>query len=60
MYLKIREAGTGAYSNIIEVGPTNRQKRNRLLVQVSHAYEESKTSVFHWWIDVPGSPKGDR
>ena len=38
--MKMREAGTGAYSNSIVVGSLNPHKRNRLLIQASHAYEE--------------------
>ena len=44
-YLRIRQAGLGAYSNNVSIsGP------DRLLIQASHAYEEDKTSVFHWWL----------
>ena len=50
--MKMREAGTGAYSNSLVVGSRNAHKRNRLLIQASHAYEKSKTNVFHWWLDV--------
>jgi hypothetical protein len=52
IFLKIREAGTGAYSNSIVVGSLKPHKRKRLLIQASHAYEKSKTNVFHWWIDT--------
>jgi hypothetical protein len=52
-YLRKRTAGLGAYSNSIVVGSLNPQKRNRLLIQASHAYEQHMTSVYHWWIDTP-------
>lgn len=52
VYLKMRTAGLGAYSNSIVVGSLNPHKRKRLLIQASHAYEEHKTSVLHWWIDT--------
>lgn len=51
VYLKKRTAGLGAYSNSILVGSLNPEKQNRLLIQASHAYEQNKTSVYHWWID---------
>ena len=46
-YLKMREAGTGAYSNSIVVNSLKPHNRRRLLLQASHAYEQSKTNVFH-------------
>jgi hypothetical protein len=52
VYLKMREAGLGAYSNNIVVGSLNPKKRKRMLIQASHAYEQNKTNVFHWWIDT--------
>ena len=48
----MREAGTGAYSNTIVVNSPKPDSRRRLLLQASHAYEQSKTNVFHWWLDV--------
>ena len=53
VYLKMREEGIAAYSNSVVVGSLNPRKRNRLLVQASHAYEQNLTSVYHWWIDTP-------
>lgn len=53
VYLKMREEGIAAYSNSIVVGSLNPRKRNRLLVQASHAYEQNLTNVYHWWIDTP-------
>lgn len=50
VYLKKRTEGLGAYSNSIAVGSLNSHKRNRLLIQASHAYEGNKTSVYHWWV----------
>ena len=52
IYLRKREAGLGAYSNSIVVGSLKLHNRKRLLIQASHAYEKSKTNVFHWWIDT--------
>lgn len=52
VYLKKRTAGLGAYSNSIEVGSLSPEKQNRLLIQASHAYEQNKTSVYHWWVDT--------
>ncbi len=51
IYLRMLEAGSGAYSNSIVVGSKNGRTRNRLLIQASHAYEGSKTNVLHWWLD---------
>ena len=50
--LRMREAGTGAYSNSIVVGSHNPNRQNRLLIQSSHAYELSLTNLLHWWIDT--------
>ena len=52
IYLRMREAGTGAYSNSIVVGSLNLHKRSRLLIQASHAYKKSQTNILHWWIDT--------
>lgn len=51
VYLRTLEAGAGAYSNSIVVGSKNAQIQNRLLIQASHAYEDNKTNVLHWWLD---------
>ena len=51
VYLRMREAGTGAYSNSIVVGTKDPGTPNRLLIQASHAYEKSKTNILHWWLD---------
>ena len=53
VYLKMREEGIAAYSNSIVVGSLDPGRRNRLLVQASHAYEQNLTNVYHWWIDTP-------
>lgn len=53
VYLKMREEGIAAYSNSIVVSSLNPKKRNRLLVQASHAYEQNMKNVYHWWIDAP-------
>jgi hypothetical protein len=48
-YLQMRTAGAGAYSNNLLVhDPDGRS--DRLLIQASHAYEQSKTNIYHWWI----------
>lgn len=48
-YLKMREHGIGAYSNTLVVTGTNGHER--LLYQASHAYDQNRTNVYHWWID---------
>lgn len=48
-YLQRRTAGAGAYSNNLLVhGPDGRPER--LLIQASHAYAESRTNIHHWWL----------
>ena len=54
VYLRMRTAGLGAYSDSIVVGSLNPGKRKRLLVQASHGYEDHPTSAYHWWLDTPG------
>lgn len=49
-YLRMQEARLGAYSNNLLVGALNPGKENRLLIQASHAYEDSKTNILHWWL----------
>lgn len=49
-YLRMQEAGAGAYSNSIVVGALDPDTPERLLIQASHAYEESKTNILHWWL----------
>ncbi|MFW5867502.1 MAG: sialidase family protein [Armatimonadota bacterium] len=49
-YLRMQEAGAGAYSNAIVVGKSDPETPNRLLIQASHAYEDSKTNILHWWL----------
>ncbi len=49
-YLRMQEAGAGAYSNSIVAGALQPDSPNRLLLQASHAYEESKTNILHWWL----------
>jgi hypothetical protein len=52
IYLIRRSHGHGAYSNnAVIVDPAT--GRRRLRVQASHAYDEHKTSILSWWIDVP-------
>jgi Neuraminidase (sialidase) len=56
MYLRMQDAGHGAYSNNLVVGKLAQGKRLRLLIQASHAYEQHKTNILHWWIDnIPGA-----
>lgn len=52
IFLRMREAGLGAYSNSIPIGTLNSDKKDRLLIQASHAYEQNKTNVLHWWVDT--------
>lgn len=51
VYLRLRSAGTGAYSNSIVVDSPDGSGRQRMLIQASHAYEDSKTNVLHWWLE---------
>ncbi|MBW2023548.1 MAG: exo-alpha-sialidase [Deltaproteobacteria bacterium] len=51
VYLRMREAGAGAYSNSIVVGSKNNKTKNRLLIQASHAYKGNMTNILHWWVD---------
>lgn len=51
VYLRMREAGTGAYSNSIVVDSPEPGGKQRLLIQASHAYEDSRTNVLHWWLE---------
>ena len=49
-YLRMRSAGTGAYSNnLIVHAPDGRE---RLMIQTSHAYFENRTNVIMFWIDA--------
>lgn len=48
-YLKKQTAGLGAYSNKLIVHDPDGGSE-RLLIQASHAYEESKTNIHHWWL----------
>lgn len=54
VYMRMRTAGLGAYSNSIVVGPLNPSKRKRLLIQASHAYEDHLTHVQHSRLDTSG------
>lgn len=51
VYLRMREAGMGAYSNSIVVDLPDGSGKQRLLIQASHAYENHKTNVLHWWLE---------
>ena len=48
-YLYMKTAGHGAYSNNLVVHDPN--GRSRLLIQVSRAYFENRTNIFHYWLD---------
>lgn len=50
-YLRMQDAGAGAYSNNLLVTDPADGDRQRLLIQGSHAYEERKTNVLHWWLE---------
>jgi hypothetical protein len=47
----MRTAGAGAYSNSLVVDSPEPGGKQRLLIQASHAYEDSKTNVLHWWLE---------
>ncbi len=49
-YVRMREAGAGAYSNAIVVGALEPGTPERLLIQTSLAHEDSKTNILHWWL----------
>jgi len=49
-YLRMQEAGAGAYSNAIVVGALDADSPERLLIQASHAYEQSRTNILNWWL----------
>lgn len=50
-YLCLREAGFGEYSNNLVVYD-RLLKKNRLLIQSSHAYRDNLTNIHLWWIDA--------
>ena len=49
-YLRMGEAGAGAYSNNLIVRDPHTGETEGLLIQASHAYEEYMTNVLHWWL----------
>lgn len=49
-YLKMRTAGSGAYSNSLLVHQQDGRRGERLLIQASHAYECNRTNIYQWWI----------
>jgi len=51
VYLRRREVSLGAYLNSIGVSSLNPHTLNRLPIQASHAYEQKKTNVLHWWLE---------
>ncbi len=52
-YLRMQEAGAGAYSNNLLVTGPDTGAPPRLLIQASHAYRQSRTNILHWWVSVP-------
>lgn len=49
-FLKNRTTGPGAYSNNLLLHNPDGQPSGKLLIQASHAYEQSKTNVYHWFL----------
>jgi len=49
-YLQRQQAGWGAYSNNLLVSGPAADAPPRLLIQASHAYENHKTNIHHWWL----------
>ena len=50
-FLRMREAGTGSYSNNIVVGGRFPGEKQRLLIHTSHAYKNHLTNTIMWWLD---------
>ena len=48
--LQRQTAGAGAYSNNLPVHNPATGAVERLLIQASHAYHQSKTNIYHWWL----------
>lgn len=47
-FVRLADQGLGAYSNNLVVHcPDGRQQ---LLIQASHAYDQNRTNVYHWWL----------
>ncbi len=46
--VKKREHGLGAYSNTLPLGRFSENGITKVLVQASHAYDESRTNIYHW------------
>ena len=55
VYLRIPPEGAWGggsyYSNNLVVGALGTGKK-RLLIQSSDAYDEARTDIRHWWVDV--------
>lgn len=49
-FLRMQDAGTGAYSNNLIVHLPD--GRERLMIQTSHAYSQNKTNTILFWIDA--------
>ena len=56
-YLKMREHGAGAYSNAIVIHDKDRE---RILLQMSYAYERNRTNIYHWFIDAIEKQTGEK
>ena len=50
-YLRMQDAGHGAYSNNLLVTDPADGNRRRLLIQASHAYRQNQANVLHWWLE---------
>jgi hypothetical protein len=48
--LQRQAAGAGAYSNNLPVHNPDTGSVERLLIQASHAYHQSRTNIYHWWL----------
>ena len=48
--LQRQTAGAGAYSNNLPVHGPATGAVERLLIQASHAYHQSRTNIYHWWL----------
>ena len=49
-FMRMGEAGAGAYSNNLVVHDPETGEVQGLLIQASHAYHEYMTNVLHWWL----------
>ncbi len=49
-YLRMVEAGAGAYSNNLLVGGRFGSDHQRVMIQTSHAYKANQTNTIMWWL----------